>query len=106
MYINIIYNIYIAMNPQPKYYNESVKKAVTAYRERNRDKYNEYTAEYIRKRATDPEWAETRRQKMSEYNKIYHQKKLEKKIADGYVLKPRGRPRKVVVEEPLGEIEN
>ena len=92
------------MTTQPKYYNETVKKAVDIYRDKNREKYNEYCSNYLKKRLLeDPEYAESRRQKMSEYNKIYHQKKLEKKIANGYVLKPRGRPKKIVVEEPLGE---
>jgi len=79
---------------QPKYYNETVKKAVDAYRERNREKYNEYCSNYVKKRLQDPEYAEARRIRVNEYNKAYQKQKRLERIANGYVPNPRGRPRK------------
>jgi DNA relaxase NicK len=88
---------------EQKYYNEQVKKAINTYREKNREKYNEYCSEYLKKRLQDPEWAEHRRQKINEYNKAYQLRKRQEKIANGYVPKPRGRPRKNIAppEEPM-----
>jgi hypothetical protein len=82
------------LQSEPKYYNDKVKKAIDNYRDRNRDKYNEYCSEYFKRKSQDPEWAEARRQKVNEYNKAYQKQKRQEKIANGYVPRPRGRPKK------------
>jgi hypothetical protein len=93
------------MSETRKYYNENVKKAIDNYREKNREKYNEYCSNYLKQKMQDPEWAEKKKHKMNEYNKAYQKQKRLERIANGYVPRPRGRPRKIV-EEDLGEIEN
>jgi hypothetical protein len=80
------------MNSQPKYYNEKKKKSIDTYRDKNREKYNEYCLEYLKRRLEDPEYAEARRIKINEYNKAYQKQKRDEKKANGYVPKPRGRP--------------
>jgi len=93
-----------------KYYKESVKKAIDTYRDKNREKYNEYCSQYLKRRLQDPDYADARRKKINEYNKAYQQQKRDEKKANGYVPKPRGRPRKNcsggTPEEYLGKTEN
>ena len=79
---------------QTKYYKESVKKAIDTYRDKNREKYNEYCSQYLKRRLQDPDFADARRKKINEYNKAYQQQKRDEKKANGYVPKPRGRPKK------------
>jgi len=101
MYINIYY-IYIQMTENKIYYTESIKKAIKKYRETHREKYNKYENEYMKKKMEDPVFAEARREKMAEYSRNYYQKKREEKLANGFIPKPVGRPKKIVVED-LGE---
>jgi predicted PolB exonuclease-like 3'-5' exonuclease len=82
-----------------------VKKAIDTYRDKNREKYNEYCSQYLKRRLQDPDYADARRKKINEYNKAYQQQKRDEKKANGFVPRPRGRPKKIA-EEDLGKTEN
>ena len=99
------------MDTQIKYYKESVKKAIDTYRDKNREKYNEYCSQYLKRRLQDPDYADARRKKINEYNKAYQQQKRDEKKANPWVrAKTEGAAQKNVLEEPpeeyLGKTEN
>ena len=73
----------------PKYYGESMKRAIYKHRENNRDDYNERQRKYYEVKSNDVEWKEKFNQRCREANRKYREKKREENPP-----RPRGRPRK------------
>jgi hypothetical protein len=74
---------------QPKYYNETAKKAIDKYRKKNPEKYNEIQRQYYEKSKTDEEWKKKFNERCKEANRKYREKKKLNNPPN-----PRGRPRK------------
>jgi hypothetical protein len=73
-------------------YNESVKKAIYKYREKNIQKYNEKQREYYSEAVKDEDWRKKFNERCKINNKVYRDKK--KELSNE--VKPRGRPRKEI----------
>jgi hypothetical protein len=82
--------------PQPKYYNDAVKKSIMKYREKNVEKYNEFSRNYYHKKKEDQEWKDNFNERCRLANQKYREKKKEQSPP-----KPRGRPRKVIIQETI-----
>lgn len=85
-----------------KYYSEKHKEAQQRYREKNRDKYNEFQRSLYEKLHSNEEWKEKFNERSKKNNLIYRLKNKEKIMNDpSYIPKKRGRPRKTETNETL-----
>lgn len=95
------------INEQPeqkkKYYTEKHKQAQQRYREKNRDKYNEFQRGLYEKLHATDEWKTKFNERSKKNNLIYRNKKKEILLNDpSYIPKKRGRPRKDINKiEPI-----
>tara|TARA_R110000744_G_scaffold286067_1_gene397365 strand:- start:794 stop:1069 length:276 start_codon:yes stop_codon:yes gene_type:complete len=82
-------------------YTPAVKKAIMKHRAKNIDKYNEFQRGYYHQQKEDPEWYLKFCIRCKEANKRYRDKK---KAEAGEDVRPRGRPRKIIIKESLDAI--
>lgn len=78
-----------------KIYNAKHREAQQRYREKNRDKYNEFQRALYQRLHESEEWKTRFNERSKKNNLIYRNKKKEELLKDpSYVAKKRGRPRK------------
>jgi len=83
-----------------KYYTDKHREAQQRYREKNRDKYNEFQRNLYEKLHLKEEWKEKFNERSKRNNLIYRLKNKEKIMNDPlYIPKKRGRPRKTETNE-------
>ena len=71
-------------------YTPAMKRAILKYRMKNTDKYNAFHREYYQQQKANPDWYLKFCNRCKEASKRYRAKK---KLAEGGLVKPRGRPR-------------
>ena len=71
-------------------------RAQTKYREKYPEKYKELQKKYYETYKLNDEWRNNFNAKAKENNKKCRERKKQEKIDEGYEIKPRGRPKKIV----------
>lgn len=90
---------FVNQSNKPKYYTDAHREAQQRYREKNRDDYNKSQRELYNKLKEDEEWRKKFNERSSKNNLKYRQRKKEEKMKDpNFIVKGRGRPRKIKEE--------
>jgi len=89
-----------------KTYTQANRRAQQKYREKYPEKYCELQKKLYDEKKKDDEWKKNFNERSRKNNEIYRHKKKKELIEQGVEIKPRGRPRKVKVEEnAISEVE-
>lgn len=82
-----------------KTYSQANRRAQQKYREKYPEKYCELQKKLYDEKKKDDEWKKKFNERSRKNNEIYRHKKKQELIEQGVEIKPRGRPKKVKVEE-------
>jgi hypothetical protein len=82
-------------------YSQAHRRAQQKYREKFPEKYCEIQRKLYDERKTDEEWKKRFNERSRINNKKYREKRNQAILEAGGEIKPRGRPRKEKVEEPI-----
>jgi hypothetical protein len=85
-------------------YNEAQRLAQKKYREKYPEKYCKVQRDLYHNKKQDEEWRMKFNERSKLNNRKYREKKKEEMKALGIEIKGRGRPRKVIPEDPVSEI--
>lgn len=87
-----------------KTYTPAVKKAIMKYRNKHQQEYNEFQRLYYHKLKENTDWKDQFNARCRENNKRYREKKRLEIGEEN--IKPRGRPRKIVIDPLNALIDN
>ena len=82
-----------------KTYSQANRRAQQKYREKYPEKYCELQKKLYDEKKKDDDWKKKFNERSKKNNEIYRHKKKKELLEQGVEIKPRGRPRKVKVEE-------
>lgn len=98
----IINNATIIIHPnKKKNYTEAHRRAQQKYREKYPEKYRELQRKVYNNLKENEEWRKNYNEKSKETQKKYRDKKRDEKIANGEIIKSRGRPRKITKDNEI-----
>jgi len=78
--------------------NRPKENYTKTYRDKDREKYNKSQRDLYHRLKENAEWKRNFNEKAIIYNKKYREKKKAEILESGIVVRPRGRPRKFIVE--------
>jgi hypothetical protein len=87
-------------------YSPSCRVAQQKYRDKYPDKYCALQRKLYQNKKTDEEWKKKYNERSKVNNAKYREKKMKEFIESGGVVKPKGRPKKVVKDAVIEEWEN
>jgi hypothetical protein len=91
----------IIKSNKKKNYTEAHRRAQQKYREKYPEKYRELQRKVYNNLKENEEWRKNYNEKSKETQKKYRDKKRDEKIANGEIVKSRGRPRKITKDNEI-----